>query len=249
MYKKGRMAFSLKNIFKKKPKILLYTDSRGKNLPYKGLASHAEYNTYEHYNTKLAKIYNVDAYLMPERVTTCVDFIKLTKQIEISKYDAIVLHTGVVDASPRPRKSMINEIYPDKSMILNEIFSEEKIYSHINSELEVDYEGDKTINLYSLDMAKQRLLPILNQFDNLIWISSNPVITNWRGTYWKDRPANIKLIEDYAHLFLNELNNSISLMEWNDKHVMDYTFDNIHLNKKGSDYLFKKIVEKIEEII
>jgi len=224
-------------LYTTKKHILIYTDSRGNNIPN-------EYG-YKHYSTRLSNRFYVDAFLCPEKWTTIPDFLKLYKKLAAQNYDYVILHAGVVDASPRPRRSVQEIIYPEKKDILDELFGADKIQAYHNSDLNCDYEGDKTINLYSLEMARHSILPRLKQIPNLIWVSSNRIVPGWRGNYWKDRPANIAILDDYARLFVEELDRVVNLTAWSLKDVQRYTFDNIHPNQAGSDYIFARLIEYI----
>jgi glycosyltransferase involved in cell wall biosynthesis len=228
-------------INKNRKRILLYTDSRGNYI--KG---HCDY---KHYGKRLAELFDVDMYLCPEKWTTTLDFLELRKKIRLEDYDAIVLHTGIVDASPRHQKIALEKIYPPKKAIFDEIFGEQKIWQYLNTDLGCDYEDDKTINLYSLDMAKECLLPALKKIPNLIWIGGNRIVPGWRGNYWKERPTNISLIEMYFSLFASELEHVVDLMGWSYDEIKRYTFDNMHPNKEGSDYIFERTLQKIHEVI
>jgi len=221
-------------------RILLYTDSRGNYI--KG---HCDY---KHYGKRLAEHFDVDMYLCPEKWTTTLDFLELCKKIRLEDYDAIVLHTGIVDASPRHQKIAVKKIYPPKKTIFDEVFGEQRIGQHLNTDLGCEYEGDKTINLYSLDMARECLLPILKKIPNLIWIGGNRIVPGWRGNYWKERPANISYIEMYFNLFASELEHVVDLMGWTHEEIKRYTFDNMHLNKEGSDYIYERLLQKIYEV-
>ncbi len=222
-------------------RILLYTDSRGINLP--------EHFYYKHYSTRLINLYNVEAYLCPEKWTTILDFLKLWKNVNHANYDYVVLHTGVVDASPRHQKILINEIYPDKKVMFDDVFGESNISKFHKTDLGCDYEGDKTINMYSLEMARKHLIPRLLEIPKLIWIGTNKIDTAWRGNYWKDRPKNIRLVEDYSRLFSDSLPNVVNLLDlWSLEDVHNYTFDNIHPNKVGSDIIFSVLETIIKTI-
>ena len=220
----------------KKPRILLYTDSRGINIP--------DHFDYKHYSTKLLAQYNVDAYLCPEKWTTILDFLNLWESSRKNKYDYIILHAGVVDTSPRQQKTLIETIYPQKKKVFDEVFGCALIQQYINSDLNCEYEGDKTINMYSLDMAEKFVIPRLIEIPNLIWIGINKVDVLWRGNYWKDRPNNIRLIEEYSRLFSNNLPSTIDLLNlWGLEDIHNYTFDNIHPNKQGSDFIFRELAK------
>lgn len=243
IYRSRRVVRSIQKIYLRGNswRILLYADSRGDNIP--------RHFDYEHYGSRLAGKYYVDAYLCPEEWTTTLDFLKLWKTIPLGTYDAVILHTGIVDASPRHQKTALEKIYPSKKDIFDEVFGKECIKKYLHTDLGCNYEGDKTINLYSLEMAHNNLLPRLKEIPNLIWISSNRIDPGWRGNYWKDRPANITIIEDYSALFITELPHVINLMQWSLDHVKYYTFDNIHPTRMGSNYIFERLIEKLAQIL
>jgi hypothetical protein len=222
-----------------RPTALLYTDSRGINIPNKFF--------YPYYSDKLSKYINVKKFICPHKWTTTLDFLYMYKKIfSKQKYNFILLHTGIVDYSPRSQQSLINEIYPLKHIAFESVFPKKEIISHIHSDFRVEYEGDKTSNMYSLKMAKKYLTPQLKKIKNLLWISSNKIISSWKGNYWRDRPLNMKITEDYANLFLSELPNSLNLMNWTENEVKRYTYDNIHPNREGSNYIFEKIMSYID---
>lgn len=219
----------------------MYTDSRGTNIPGQ--------DNYDHYGVLLEKRYNVEKYLCPEKWTTTLDFLKLLKKKRIENYDLIILHTGIVDHSPRHQQVANSNIYIDKKDIFDEIFGEETIKRYLKTDFGVDYEGDKTINMYSMEMAEKFLIPKLLEITNLLWISSNKIVPGWNGNYWKERPKNINMIESYSDLFLRYFgpHKSVNLMRWNEEDVKKYTFDNMHPNKEGSDYIYKEILENIKQ--
>lgn len=115
--------------------------------------------------------------------------------------------------------------------------------------MDVEYEGDKTINLYSLEMAKKYIIPELLKIKNLIWISCNNIVDGWNGNYFRERPKNIKLIEKYSKLFCKYLPNVINLHVWSNDEVKKYTCDNMHLTNEGSDFIYTKLTNRIEKNI
>lgn len=224
----------------KKIKILIYTDSRGQDM--------LKDFSFKFYPEKLEEKYFVDKVLCPHKWTTTLDFLEFYEKAGLSNYDLIILHTGIVDHSPRHREIAIKRIYKSKKYIFDKTFGKANMKTHLRSDLGVVYEGDKTINMYSKKMAKLFLLPKLKEIKNLVWISHNKIVSDWNGNYWKDRPKNIHIIEEYAKLFLQELGkeNCIDLMSWSNDEIKKYTLDNMHLTKIGSDYVYKEIVKKID---
>lgn len=219
-------------------KLLIYTDSRGDNIP--------SYNDYDHYAVKLSHLYPVEKYLCPEKWTTTLDFLELIKTKNINRYYKIILHTGIVDQSPRHQQIAINKIYYEKKAIFDEVFGEKNIITHLNNDFGIEYENDKTINMYSLKMAQNYLIPRLMEIPNLLWISHNKIVNGWNGNYWKPRPTNINIIERYSELFLMSISNTINLMSWSKKEIMKYTHDNMHPNKLGSEIIYKLILDNLK---
>lgn len=226
------------NRIRGKKRILLYTDSRGKNIP--------NHYYYDHYSKRLAKKYSLDTYLCPEKWTTTFDFIKLIEKVNLKDYDLVLLHTGIVEFSPRPQKSFNEVIYPQKKKYFDLIFGEDKMKLHLDFDLGVPYEGDKTNNMYSLQMAEEYLIPYLQKVSNLIWIGGNKIVPDWLGNYWRPRPENLNITEHYNRLFIEKLPNTIDMMDWSLEEVKEYTYDIIHVNQKGSDILYQRLVDKIE---
>ncbi len=194
--------------------------------------------------------YNVEAYLCPEKWTTILDFLKLWESLEKHRFDIVILHAGIVDASPRHQSVAINNIYYDKREIFNDVFGEANIVKYLRSDLGCSYENEKTINMYSLEMAEKFLLPRLMSIPNLIWIGTNKIDISWMGNYWKERPENIRLVEEYSELFNVTLPNSIDMLNsWSLDEIRLFTFDNVHPNRIGSDYIYQKLLEKIEKLV
>jgi hypothetical protein len=165
-----------------------------------------------------------------------------------NRYDFIILHAGAVDAAPRQQKVMLEEIYPQKKALFDRFLGKVDILTYLESDLNCEFEGDKTINMYSLEAARQHLIPLLKQIPNLIWINSNPIVPNWRGNYWRDRPGNVRIIEEYSDLFSDNLDPIVDLRGWSLEEVKLFTFDNIHPNKEGSDLIFHQILNIINGI-
>ena len=249
-----------------KYKILIFTDSRGQHVP----------NGSDHkiFTELLAENPNIDAdmFLCPMKWTTTLDFFYTFKNDELKKYDYIILYTGIVEWSPRPAKSVINDIYNNQSeenlsaidlntnvykskvvnnkkKIFDNVFGISQINKYLKNNLEVNYEGDKTNNMYSLEMAKNKLIPLLVKIPNLIFINSNKFVPNWEGDYKRGRPKNINFTEKYSELFANQLKNAgkivVDLLKWDYEEVQKYTCDNLHLSEKGSNFIHDELIKII----
>lgn len=218
--------------------LLIYSDSRGLNLSASAV--------YWHYPRRLSFKFPTEQKLCPHKWTTFADFYEFALKNDLSRYRAVVLHLGVVDFSPRPWRMAREKIYGEKANSYNGIFGEHLMLSHMEKRALPMYEGDYTNNMFTLEMAELYLIPWLRTIPNIIWIGGNPIIKQWRGDYWKDRPENIHLVEDYFRLLDRSLDSVISLSDWSETEVKERTTDNIHLTKSGSDYIYNSILEKIK---
>ena len=206
--------------------------------------------------------------MCPMKWTTTLDFLELFPEKKIKDYDAVILYTGIVEWSPRPLLSAINDLYDNKvsanldnlaintrdysKKIVNQkkatfdkTFGISQMESHFSRPFDTVYQGEKTINMYDLSMAEASLLPILRKIDNLIFISANRIVAGWNGDYARRRPENIAIIEKYSNLFCDGLKDTarvIDLSVWDESDVKRMTCDNIHLTKMGSDYIYEKIM-------
>jgi Protein of unknown function DUF115 len=246
-------------------KILIYTDSRGQHKP--AGQTHQMFGERMQADPRL----QVDLFLCPMKWTTTLDFLDAFSPERLASYDAVILYTGIVDWSPRRYSSALNDLYDNKNIvnldnqalntrdysrkvvnnkknIFDEVFGEAVLEQHFRQPMVDEYEGEPTINMYSLEMAKTSLLPRLLSIDNLIYISANRFIAGWDGDYKKKRPINISISHAYSDLFSQTFpaTRLIDLREWSDKQVMELTCDNLHLTKRGSDYIYEKIMERLQ---
>lgn len=232
------IAFGYKIKNRHHPKILIYTDSRGFEIT-KLLHRRNPFSSYIGY---FIKHYNVDYYITPKKHTTTLDFLDLYEQKKRNKYDYVILHTGIVDFSPRPL-SMLQQIYWKKRKLYHRYFDEESIQQHLDNHYAEQYEGEYTNSIYSLDMAVQGVLPRLQSIENLIWIGCNRVLNDWQGNYPKKRPVNMYITEEYNRLFLDALPRCVDISMWSDEEIKKYTCDNIHFTPAGMAYLQAKVME------
>lgn len=246
-------------------KVLIYTDSRGQHTP-RGLPIHKVFAE------RLAEHPDIEAdvVLCPMKWTTTLDFLDFLEGKDLSQWDHIILYTGIVDWSPRPQPSAINDLYDNKNpsnldndglntrdyskkvvnnkaALFNAVFGEDAIRRYLNTDLGVEYEGQPTVNMYGLDMARRDLLPKLKAIPNLIFINSNRFVPGWEGDFTRGRPANIGITEQYSELFRDELgpDRLIDLLEWDREQIQTFTCDNLHLTKAGSDWIYDRLIERL----
>lgn len=247
-----------------KKRVLVFTDSRGQHKPAGG--------EYPIFGERLAADprCDVDLFLCPMKWTTTLDFLASFSPERLRSYDHIVLYTGIVDWSPRRCSSAMVDLYDNKSTvnaenlalntrdytkkvvnnkkrIFDEVFGAGAMAEHFRQPLETEFEGEKTANMYSLEMARASLLPRLNEIPNLIFVSANRFVKGWNGDYRRQRPANITLTHAYSDLFSEGLKAAkvIDLRGWSDEEVKQYTCDNIHLTQRGSDLVYDAILGAI----
>ena len=246
-------------------KILVFTDSRGQHKPRGG-----EYLIFAERLRDEIKDTHVDLVLCPMKWTTTLDFFEYAEQFDISKYDWVILYTGIVEWSPRPQLSALNDLYNNldvkntkhwfensidysqkitnnKKSAFDFLFGEVNIKSYLNKPFEVEYEGQPTINMYSLEMAENSVAPKLKSFKNLVFVNSNRLLPDWEGDFKRGRPKNINVTHEYSDIISKFFDESrlIDLRVWNAEEIKKYTCDNMHLTKDGSDWIFNELIKKL----
>jgi|GEM_PF-2117325 len=229
--------FRWKNFINKSgKKIFFYTDSRGHDV-----LGHFKRFARGSYVEHFFKEYNVTYYICPEKYTMIVDFLVLAEKIDLSQYDYVVLHCGVVDFSPRPLSNIENvKASKDGVGYFDFLFkANSEYYAHPT---DVEYYNEKTINLYSPAFLRTEVIPKLKKIKNLVWVNSNHFVSGWEGNFKKGRPANInQLVADFDNILVEELPNVVNIKDWSDEEVKKFTIDNIHFTKQGFKELYKRI--------
>lgn len=246
-------------------RVLIFTDSRGQHKP-RGCS-------HDVFAERMAKDprLDVDSYLCPMKWTTSLDFLMSFTPEQLARYDHIILYTGIVEWSPRKLSNAIDDLYDNKAVenvgnlgfntrdyskkIVNskkskfdEIFGIEVMENHLANPFDVIYEGEKTINMYPLEAGVERLATKLAAIPNLIFITANKIVSGWRGDYSRERPANMSIVHDYSARFAASFpaERVIDLMVWSEVEVQRYTCDNLHLTEAGSDWIYDKLMERLQ---
>lgn len=221
-----------------KPRVLIYTDSRGFDVRKKGRK-----NPFKSYISYFLWNYRVDYFICPEKHTTITDFLLTYDQLKYKNYRFVILHCGVVDFSPRP-ESNLKWVLDSKRGNKYLDLAREKYPVHYTNLNDQYYMGEKTQNLYPTKFLIKNIIPELISIKDLIWISSNPFVKNWEGNYTKERPKNInEMVTKFENVLRNNLSNVIDLKNWSDKDVKHFTIDNIHFSEVG----FKHISNLLEK--
>lgn len=224
--------------------VLIFTDSRG----FEVTSWHNRYAPWNSYIGMLSKSYRVTYVIQPEKHTTIYDFLYYSSDRDLSSFDKIVLHCGVVDFSSRPESDykLVSDSKKDK---IKHLFGEQYWDSLMTRELRKShlYNGEKTLSLVDLELS----LPIfskLSELNNLLWIPSNRVLLNWRGNYWRDRPTDINMVWSNSKSLLDVFDLAhVDILKWTDNEIRLYTVDNIHFSRAGMEFLFKQISKSIDE--
>ncbi|GAG76619.1 unnamed protein product, partial [marine sediment metagenome] len=188
-----------------KKKVLIFTDSRGQHK-----------NTFKTkfiFPEKIKYVLNcheieTDLMCCPFKWTTTLDFIECINRgfIDVQAYDVIILYTGIVEHSPRPKSNAINSVYNNpkndmydyhklkgiyskiinnKKETIDNLFNADAVLNHLSGNLDCLYENEQTINLLSFEMLENVIIPYLKTIDNLIYINSNRIVPGWKGNYYR----------------------------------------------------------------
>ncbi|NVK72541.1 MAG: hypothetical protein HWE24_03595 [Oceanospirillaceae bacterium] len=230
-------AYQIKN--HKKSKILIYTDSRGFEIT-KAINRKAPFQSYIN---NLIKNYNCEVYICPEKHTTFYDFFNVLNNKSPDNYFKIICHIGVVDFSPRGHKTVPEILNLKKHKIISQFGNNFFKNLLAGENYETTYYGDQTKSLLGKNQLKD-LATKLNSIPNLIWISCNPVLLDWDGNYFRKRPRNINIVNQYSKDLIALLNNTIDVIDLtklSKSEIKELTCDNIHLSLKGMEYILKKL--------
>lgn len=227
----------------RKPKVFVYTDSRG----FEITKWYNRFSPWNSYIGMLCRNYNVTFVIQPEKHTTIFDFLESKEHLDIKRFSTIILHCGVVDFSPRPYDDYLKVAESKKDRIIR-LFGGDYWASLIAREsLGSVYYGQRTLPLVD-EMLARPVFDRLEEIENLLWIPSNRVLSDWRGNYWRDRPSDINLVwSTSSSLVTRGSIRFIDNLSWSDEEVKLYTVDNIHFSQAGMHLLFNEIKSCMDE--
>ncbi len=213
-------------------KVLLYSDSRGTEI----------YPRFKHKNPYFSYIrgyldsYSVEYELCPHKFTSLLDFLEYTS--ENQGYSHIILHCGIVDFAPRPLSSYTSML-KDKENYLKKMGWYH--YFENRNDFLCDYEGEACLQFMSREFLINEFIPALEKIENIIYVGINPVVNDWRGNYWRDRPDCINEQLEQDLIMLRHFNDVVDLSAWSDEEVKYYTVDNVHYNRKGLNFIGERV--------
>lgn len=210
-----------------KPKVLVYADSRAKS--FDGSVSYVD---------MLSDDFDVDNKVKPVRRTMWLDFLDFWFSEE-RNYRAAVVHLGIVDWSPKPISEIQSE-YQVKKVVCDRVFGAEAMSIQLRKWFPYRFRGEHTNNLYSLEMMKDSLLPLLIKVPRLLFVGVNSIPQKFIDN--GERPENINLVLQYSIAMESAL---WSVRTWEGEEVDVFTFDGIHPNKEGHRWLAENITREI----
>ncbi|WP_042150743.1 MULTISPECIES: hypothetical protein [unclassified Pseudoalteromonas] len=255
-FRTGQLCHIAKDVYykqknKSKPKLLVFTDSRG----YEVVKPWNRKSAYASYVGLLCQEYDVDYVICPEFSTTVIDFVyEYQKRITSGQhYDAVIAHVGVVDFSPRPT-SMLDDMMAAKSHKIEYIFDNgRKLISDFKAYHDDSFDdlyfGKTVKNFYPKGFLKDSIIPQLKNIPNLIMVGCSPVLSDWRGNYWRERPNNMNMILEYSNICKQSLNTFIDLSTWSSEEIKLNTIDNIHLSQQGFNHVHKLLKAELDKLL
>jgi hypothetical protein len=228
---------------RRQPRILVYADSRGRNLRSRTM----NHRSGSHIAI-LQRELRVDCVVYPYYQTTLLDFLNFACGTRPQDYAAVVLHVGVVDFSPRHLASF-ERMRADKAGMpgYDALFAANADY-HADP-WPVRHRGQPTTNLYSERYLEEALIPRLLEIPRLVWISSNPFVRGWEGES-SGRPANIgEVVGRYDRVMSARMPTVVDLRHWTDDEVRRYTTDNIHFTREGFRAVAGLLRERLDAIL
>jgi len=227
--------FQWKNHLKKRPKILIFTDSRG----FEVTKFWNRKNPFSSYIGRLIIDYDCVVRVCPEKFTSLLDFLDFYQSLSHMSFDCVVLHCGIVDFAPRPESSFDQMLFSKQHYSVKyPIFN---LINKTNRVSKVKYQNEFTYSFLNEAALKNVILPELIEIPNLIYVGINPVLSDWDGNYWRKRPENINEQLVLDAMLQKELTNSISLSNLTDSEIKIYTSDNVHYTKQGFEYIYKQL--------
>jgi hypothetical protein len=226
-----------------KPSVLVYADSRATNVI--GPLGKSVFGTYA---AQLMRHYRVYPVILPRPHTTLVDFLNHSDR-DRRAYDAVLVHCGIVDFSPRPVTS-IPRIADAKSRDpgFAELFDANAAY-HREAQ-GPEYEGVPTTTLYSPGYLEDVLVPRLRTIPKLVWVTTNDFVPGWQGNYTRGRPVDIGArIAEFEARLRPALTHVVDMHAWSGDEVQRFTIDNVHYTRSGVDEMTRILRVGLDQVL
>ena len=211
----------------RRPRVLVYADSRATHVT--GPLGKSVFGTYV---SSLMRCYCVHPVVLPHSHTTLPDFLTFWSR-RARGYDAVILHCGIVDFSPRPVSSIpkIAAVKGSDPAFAQLLCDNATYHAQAHGP---PYRGEATTTLYSPEYLEAALLPELRAIPQLTWVTTNDFVDGWDGSYSRGRPADIGgRIAAFEARLRPALSHVVDLHEWSAAEVQRFTVDNVHFSPSG----------------
>lgn len=232
------------------PKVLYFSDSRGFLVgSYVGYKNHFRNSIVGRLNRKFAVKTEINKYSH----TTLADLFSDYSIEDLNSFDFLVIHLGVVEFSPRRNVDAV-AIRNDKLKKLEKVkitksSAEEKGFLQaLNARTEASYENDVTDSIVNADLYKKYMEKLESVNVPIIAITTQAVLDDWRGNYWRARPSNMNSFLTLEREFWSKVTPYVIHLPDDEYLIKKFTMDNIHPTKLGFNYLAEGVDNAAKKI-
>lgn len=232
------------------PKALYFSDSRGFLVgSYVGHKNHFRNSIVGRLNSEFA----VNVEINKHSHTTLADLFCEYSIEELNSFDLLVIHLGVVEFSPRRNVDAV-AIRNDKLEKLGKVKAtrgsvEEKVFLQaLNARTAASYENYGTDSIVNADLYKKYMEKLDSVKVPIIAITTQAVLDDWRGNYWRARPRNMNSFLALEREFWKRVTPYVIQIPDDECLIKKFTMDNIHPTKLGFKYLSEEVDRVVQEI-
>ena len=233
------------------PKALYFSDSRGFLVgSYVGYKNHLRNSIVGRLNSKLAVKIEINKYSH----TTLADLFYEYSIEDLNSFDFLVIHLGVVEFSPRRNVDAV-AIRNDKLEKFGKVkitkgSVEEKVFLQaLNARTAASYENDGTDSIVNADLYKKYMEKLESVKVPIIAITTQAVLDDWRGNYWRARPRNMNSFLALEREFWKRVTPNVIQIPDDEYLIKKFTMDNIHPTKLGFRHLADEVDRVVQKII
>ena len=231
-------------------KVLYFSDSRGFLVgSYLGYKNHFRNHIVSALNNKFA----VKIEINKNSHTTLADLFSEFSIEELNSFDLLIFHLGVVEFSPR-RKLDALRIRNAKLEKLGKLesvknFSEKFGFTQaLDTRIEAEYENNDTDSIINEDLYNKYMQKIESINIPIIAITTQPILDDWKGNYWRARPSNMNSFLELEREFWCKITPYVVKLPDDECLIKKFTMDNIHPTSLGFQYLAHEINYEVEKI-
>lgn len=232
------------------PKTLYFSDSRGFLVgSYVGYKNHFRNNIVGRFHNKFA----VKIEINKHSHTTLADLFYEYSIEDLNSFDFLIIHLGVVEFSPRRNIDAV-AIRNDKLEKLGRVkitkgsSVEKGFLQALNARTEAIYENDVTDSIVNADLYKKYMEKLQSVNVPIIALTTQTVLDDWRGNYWRARPSNMNSFLALEREFWKSVTPYVIQVPDDECLIKKFTMDNIHPTKLGFKYLSDEVDRVVQEI-